>query len=92
MAKWKAGYLVTINKKTYRITRRYNVQTIGICACCDFLHCSVDKSPCKECIDGNLMPEDCALVRVYTARDFSKPLELSDKELQEIEDLELLKM
>ena len=87
MSKWKAGYLVTINKKTYRVKRIKGAEKLGICSHCDFLDSSVDAHPCSGCIIGELLPEDCALVRVYTARDFTD-FKLSEEELEEIENLD----
>lgn len=64
MSKWKAGQIVTIEGKRYRVTKLYN--HLGSCIFCTFRFKECNEYPCNECIDGvpSLVPHLCYLKEI----------------------------
>lgn len=81
---WKAGQCVTINGKTYRVTKLNNERYV--CYFCAFNQKSCLEYPCNKCGLNLIMPNNCYLTRVHKLSDYS-PRYLTKEELQEIENL-----
>lgn len=66
---WKPGQLVTINRRTYRITKVNPKYRNYTCIYCEFRHMEAGDYPCSHCSHNVLMPDRCYLKRVYKASD-----------------------
>lgn len=51
MSKWKAGQIVTIEGKVYRVTK-LDMRLDGCCIFCGFRFKECDEYPCVECISS----------------------------------------
>lgn len=56
---WKPGQIVTIKDKRYRITHGS-----GECLLCDHIDTPVPLEPCRTCLFGLLMPDNCHLQEI----------------------------
>lgn len=65
MSKWKAGQIVTIEGKVYRVTK-LNTRLDGCCIYCGFRFKECNEYPCVECIDRvpSLLPYKCYLKEI----------------------------
>lgn len=67
---WKPGQLVTINHKTYQVTKYKDCW--GTCTLCAFLHYEPDVYPCSKCGVSSKdakIPWGCYFRRIYKASD-----------------------
>lgn len=64
MSKWKAGQIVTIEGKVYRVTKsRSGFSTCNDCACIDK---DWSEYPCSECVGviPTIIPDDCVFTEI----------------------------
>ena len=70
MAKYKAGQIITIEGKRYRVTKLHKHS--GCCIFCGFRFKEDYEYPCSDCIDGvpSLIPHNCYFKEINRSSHF----------------------